>query len=133
MASASSGVAMRIVACIALLPAVLWHGLALLLREWALGSMVADGVGSATRDATQPSRWYGSDSMDAHLRSPRAVSRDAPERATPKPTVPRRALPRRVQSIRDGSPVADQSAAAPTGARALATLYGIVSAPLMAP
>ena len=62
-----------------------------------------------------------------------AIQRDAPERANTKPPVPTRRLPRSVHSIRDGSPVADQMAAAATGARALATVIGTVSAPLMAP
>src|SRR5215831_15822466 len=70
---------------------------------------------------------------DVDVSIPLSLQREAPERAIAKPNVPTRALPSIVHSISDGSPVADQMAAAATGATAFATVVGTVSAPLMAP
>ena len=65
--------------------------------------------------------------------SPLSALGVTPEMANRKPTAPRRALPKSVHSIRDASPVAVQMAAVATGARDLATIVGMVRAPLMAP
>src|SRR5262245_36947550 len=66
---------------------------------------------------------------DIDVSIPASLQREAPESASAKPSVLTRALPSMAHSISDGSPTADQSAAAATGARAFATVVGTVSAP----
>src|SRR5687768_811844 len=90
-------------------------------------------TGDCVTGAGTSGRMQSTKPLAAKRLAPGRIQREVPERANRKPPEPTRALPRSVHNIRDGSPVADQTTAVTTGARALAIIVGMVRAPLMAP